>query len=73
MIKYFLYSSSQMKFMREMEAKRGKKFKVGSVIFNGSKKAFTELSSTDVSPYTDGKVVASGDTAFMTYTLPYSD
>lgn len=69
-IKYFIYSSEQLKFRREVELKMGKKFRVGHVIVNGVKKPFTELSPVSTSRYADAKVVASGDPTLMKYTLP---
>lgn len=70
LIKYFLYSTDQLKFRKEVEAKMGKKFMVGHVIVNGVKKPFTELSSSPNSRFTDAKVVAQGDPSIMRYTLP---
>lgn len=69
-IKYFLYSSEQLKFRKDVEAKMGKKFRVGHVIVNGVRKPFTELSSTPKSRYPDAKIVAEGDPTLMRYTLP---
>lgn len=68
--KYFIYSSEQLKFRKEVESKMGKKFKVGHVIVNGIKKPFTELSSTSNSRFADAKIVAEGDPSMMVYTLP---
>ena len=69
-IKYFLYSSQQLTFRKEMEAKMGKKFVVGFVIVNGVKKPFTELSSTPNSRFSDAKLVTKGDPTVMNYSLP---
>ena len=69
-IKYFFYSSEQLKFRRQMEEKMGKKFVVGQVIVNGVRKPFTEMSSSQTSRYPDAKLVARGDTSIMRYTLP---
>lgn len=68
--KYFIYSSEQLKFKEKMEAKMGKKFKVGTVIYKGKKRSFTELSNTGKSNYSDAKIVAEGDITTIKYTLP---
>ena len=69
-IKYFFYSSEQLKFRRQMEEKMGKKFVVGQVIVNGVRKPFTEMSSTPKSRYSDAKLIAEGDPATIKYSLP---
>lgn len=69
-IKYFLYSSEQLKFRKQVESKMGKNFKIGHVIVNGVKKPFTELSSSPKSRFTDAILVAEGDPNLMRYTLP---
>lgn len=68
--KYFIYSSEQLKFRREIEAKMGKRFTVGHVIVDGIKKPFTELSPVPTSRFADARVVAEGDPTLMRYTLP---
>lgn len=68
--KYFIYSFEQLQFCKEIEKKMGKKFRVGHVIVNGTKKPFTELALTPESRYADAKVVAEGDPALFRYTLP---
>lgn len=67
---YFLYSSEQFKFMKSIEEKMGKRFRVGHVIVNGVRKPFTELSSSPNSRYPDATVVAEGDPTLMRYELP---
>ena len=69
-IKYFIYSSEQFKFRKEMESVGGKKFKAGTVIINGDRKLFTELSNTPASRFSDAIVVATGDPNKMSYTMP---
>ncbi len=69
-IKYFIYSSEQLKFRKEVESKMGRKFKTGHVIVNGVRKPFTELSSSSKSRFSDAKIVAEGDPSLMSYTLP---
>lgn len=72
-IKYFIYSSQQLKLRKEAEQRMGKKFKAGHVIVNGVRKPFTELSSTGKSRYSDAKIVAQGNPSLMRYTLPEGD
>lgn len=69
-IKYFLFSREQMEFRKSMEAKQGKKFKVGTVIVNGVRKHYTEMSDSGVSNYSDAKIVAHGDISKIKYTPP---
>lgn len=69
-IKYFLFSREQMEFMKNMEAVQGKRFRTGTVIVNGIRKQFTELSSSGVSRYSDAKIVAQGDISRIKYTPP---
>jgi len=68
--KYFLYSSEQLRFRRGIEEKMGHKFKVGQVVVNGTRRPFTEISSSPTSRYADAKVVAKGDPDLMVYTPP---
>lgn len=69
-IKYFLYSETQLKMRKEVEARMGKKFTVGHVIVNGVRKPFTELSSSPNSRFSDAKLVTSGEPTLIKYTLP---
>ncbi len=69
--KYFMYSSTQLAWMKAMGAKRGLSYKPGTVFTKGKKYTFTELSSTGVSNrYSDSKVVAEGEATSMSYTEP---
>ena len=69
-IKYFLFSREQMEFRKIMEAKQGKKFKVGTVIINGVRKPYTEMSDSGKSRYSDANIVAHGDISKIKYTPP---
>ena len=71
--RYFLFSSSQLEFRRKIEARIGKKFKPGSVIVNGKKLPFTELSKEKKSKYSDVKIIAYGDIDIMKYNMPESE
>ena len=68
--KYFIYSSEQLKLRKSVEAKMGKTFKCGTVIVNGTRKPFTELSTRPTSRFSDAIIVAQGDPTLMKYTLP---
>lgn len=68
--RYFLFSSEQLRFRRGIEEKMGRKFHVGTVVYNGERKPFTEISSSPTSRYADAKVVAKGDPSLMVYTPP---
>ena len=69
-IKYFLYSSEQLQLRKSVEQRMGNVFKPGTVIVNGKRRPFTELSSNPKSRFADAIVVASGDPTLMNYTLP---
>ena len=69
-IRYFFYSSEQLKIRKDLELRMGRRFKVGQVIVNGIRKPFTELSANSKSRYADAKLVAKGDPKTMKYTMP---
>ena len=70
--KFFLYSRQQLALKKELQAKIGKKFRVGWVIVNGVKLNVTEINSTGVSRCADAKLITSGDPAKLTYSKPGS-
>ena len=69
-IKYFMFSREQMEFRKSMEANQGKRFKVGTVIVNGVRKPYTEMSDSGKSRYSDATIVAYGDISKIRYTPP---
>lgn len=70
-IKYFLFSAEQLRFRKKIEEQMGRIFNVGTVIVNGERKPFTEISSSSISPrFSDSTVVASGKLNEMNYTIP---
>lgn len=69
-IRYFIFSSEQMKFQKQMADKMGKNYIVGRVIVGGVRKNFTSLSDTESIGYSDEEIVASGNYLKMKYTLP---
>lgn len=69
--KYFFFSNKQLSFFRDQEAKMGKVFKPGQVIVKGSTKPFTEMTSNDtLSRFPDAKLVISGETDDLKFTIP---
>lgn len=68
--KYFLYSSQQADFLQLVEKNMGHTFKVGTVYAKGTRKSFTELSSSPKSQYSDAKIVAEGEESSFKFTLP---
>lgn len=69
---YFLYSEQQYKERSEIEKKMSRIFSPGSVIVNGRKKVFTELSKSSTNRYPDCKIIAEGLKSKMMYTPPSS-
>ena len=68
--KYFLYSSQQAEFMATVERSMGRTFRVGTVFTKGTRKSFTELSSSPRSRYADARIVAEGEETTFKYILP---
>lgn len=69
---YFLYSEQQNKERSEIDKKMSRVFSPGTVIVNGRKKIFTELSKSSTNRYPDCKIVAEGLKSKMMYTPPSS-
>jgi hypothetical protein len=65
---YFLYSETQLKEREEIEKKMSRTFNVGTVVVNGRRKNFTEMSRKSSNRYPDCKVVAEGLKSKMTFT-----
>lgn len=65
---YFLYSEQQFKERTAVEKKMSRIFTPGSVIINGRKKPFTEMSKKSSNRYPDCKVVAEGYKSKMIFT-----
>lgn len=69
-VKYFIFSSEQMKMKIEVEAKIGRKYKPGTVLVRGGYKQFTDILDTPTSlRYPDAILVASGKLSEMRYTI----
>ena len=68
---YFLYSEEQFKEKNEILGKAGKSFESGTVVVNGTRQKFTQLSSTPSLPrFIDTRVVAQGYIDQFIYTEP---
>jgi len=65
---YFLYSDQQLSDRLKIERKINRTFKPGTVIDNGKKKLFTEISKKPTNRYPDCQVVAEGYRSQMTFT-----
>lgn len=65
---YFLYSEQQEKKRTELEAQLHRVFIPGTVIVNGRRMNFTELSYKPSNTFTDCKIIAEGWKSKMNYT-----
>lgn len=65
---YFLYSDQQNKERSAIEKSMSRVFTPGTVVINGKKKIFTEISKKDSNRYPDCKVVAEGFKSKMIFT-----
>ena len=65
---YFIYSEQQEKERTEIENRMSRVFRAGTVVVNGRRRKFTELSLKNKNRYPDCKVVAEGWKSKMTYT-----
>lgn len=69
--KYFLYSQEQFNEKNEIMGKLGKSFVPGTVVVNGERKKYTQLSEkASIDRFVDTKIVAQGDPNTFTYTKP---
>ncbi len=67
---YFLFSEEQKTFREGVERAMNRKFVPGSVMVNGARKRFTEMSLKNTGTYPDTKIVAEGLRSNMKFTLP---
>lgn len=65
---YFLYSEQQSKERSAIEKSMSRVFTPGTVVINGRKKFFTEISKKPVNRYPDCKVIAEGYKSKFVYT-----
>ena len=69
--KYFLYSKEYLDEQTSILSKRGKVFTPGTVVVNGIRKQFTQMSSSATIPrFVDIKIVAEGDDSSFKYDKP---
>lgn len=68
---YFLYSDEQIAEKNNILSSTGKKFVPGTVVVNGKRTKFTQLSgAASISRFIDTKIVASGELSDFTYQEP---
>lgn len=68
---YFLYSDEQIVEKNKILSATGKKFIPGTVVVNGKRTKFTQLSEVpNISRFIDTKIVASGELNNFVYQLP---
>jgi len=65
---YFLYSEQQQKERSSIDKSMSRVFTPGTVVVNGKKKIFTEISKKTSNRYPDCKIVAEGYKSKMNYT-----
>lgn len=66
---YFLYSDEQFREKNEILKKAGKSFSAGTVVINGKRQKYTQLSDKPSIPrFIDTKIVAEGILNSFTYT-----
>lgn len=68
--RYWIYSAEQMAFQKRMEENMGKRYRVGTVIYRGKRRNYTQMSTTANSHYSDAQIVAQGDMRTTKYTPP---
>ncbi len=67
-IKFFMFSSSQMKMRKEVEAKLGKVYNPSLVLVNGEYKQYTEMVNDPKNArFSDSIIVTSGDIRHIKY------
>jgi len=64
---YFLYSETQLKERSAIEKKISRVFTPGTVVIQGKRKPFTEISKSSTNRYPDCKLVAEGYKSKMVY------
>lgn len=70
--RYFIYSEEQFKEKNEILAKTGKTFCPGTVVVNGTRKKFTQISTKPTLPrFIDTRIITEGYLDQITYTDSY--
>lgn len=65
---YFLYSEQQLADRTRIERTLNRVFNPGTVVINGKKKRFTEISKNSTNRYPDCQIVAEGYKSQITFT-----
>jgi hypothetical protein len=69
--KYFLYSDEQIAEKNKILNPVGKEFIPGTVAVGGTKKKFTQISSSNnITRFVDCKIIAEGEESEMSFTEP---
>ena len=73
MYKYFLYSDEQISEKNKILSRSAKEFVPGTVVVNGRRVKFTQLSSDNKLPrFIDTRIVAEGEVSNFVYAMPSS-
>ena len=69
--RYFFYSEEQLKEKNQVLYSAGKSFNAGTVIVNGARRKFTQMTNVPELPrFIDAKLVAEGYLDSLVYTQP---
>lgn len=67
-IKFFIFSLTQFKMRKDVEARLGREYKPGEVLVNGTYKQYTEIvNDPKEARFPDAVIIASGDIRFIKY------
>lgn len=67
-IKFFIFSLTQFKMRKDVEARLGREYKPGEVLVNGVYKQYTEIvNDPKEARYPDAIIIASGDIRYIKY------
>lgn len=67
-IKFFIFSLTQYKMRKEVEARLGREYKPGEVLVNGVYKQYTEIvNDPNEARHPDAIIVATGDIRYIKY------
>lgn len=74
-IKYFLYSDEQIKEKNIILARSGKCFMPGTIVINGRKTKFTQISNNANigNRFSDIKIIAVGEESTFSYIAPTTE
>ena len=70
-MRYFMYSTEQMKLKQSIEKKLGRDLVLGTVFVKGEQKPYTEIVTSPKNiKYSDAVIVVYGDIRQLKYTVP---